>query len=57
MNEEKDRAICKNVFKNGSETSKEAFTSALARAIMRIENKKPCGNKETEEQRIKRMDT
>ena len=49
--------ICVSIFKTGSETTKEAFTSALARAISRIVNGKPSERNEAEDRCKKQTDT
>lgn len=54
---DKHEKICKSVFKTGDEPTKEAFTTALAKAISRIENEKPYEIADPEDQCEKKMDT
>ena len=57
MNEKKNETYCKSVFKTGDETTREAFTCAMARAIARIENDKPSESKDPEERHEEKADT
>ena len=53
----KKTTSCKSVFKTGDETTKEAFTYAMARVIERIENDRPPKGEESKERDNKRSDT
>lgn len=50
-------SVCKSVFKTGNETTKETFTAAMARVIMRAENSKSTAVQKVAAKQNKRTDT